>query len=149
MKPSDVVSAFMRAVEADDFETASKYISDNFVMEGVGPTPLGKNEFLGAHRAFNTGLPDFAFNEKIIRETGNDVEVKVQLTGHHTKDMQPPIPGLGVIKATNNHVKMPEETLSATVKDDKISRVRLQQVPGGGLPGVLKQIGVDILTTSH
>jgi hypothetical protein len=114
------------------------------VVEGVGPSTLNRTEFLNVHRSLNTGLPDFSFNHRIVKESGEQVEVKVRLTGTHKKDMHPPIPGLGTIKATNKQVRMPEENVSVTVKNNKITKVLLQQVPGGGLPGLLKQIGVDV-----
>ena len=144
MKASEVVRDFFTAIEKNDFKKAESYASKNCIVEGVGPTNLNITEFLGVHRALNTGLPDFSFNHKIEKETTDQVDVKVRLTGTHKKDMQAPIPGLGTIKATNKQVKMPEEKVSVTVKNDKITNIRLQEVPNGGLTGLLKQIGVDI-----
>ncbi|MCX6150403.1 MAG: ester cyclase [Ignavibacteriales bacterium] len=144
MKPSEIVNEFMTAIEKNDFKKAESLVSNDMVVEGITPTPLNSTEFLGTHRALNSGLPDFRFNHKIIKETPDNVDITVRLTGTHSKDMMPPIPGLGTIRATNKQVKMPEEKIGIKVKNNKITKVNLQSVPGGGLPGLLKQIGVDI-----
>jgi hypothetical protein len=144
MKASEVVKDFLTAIEKNDFKKAESLASKSCMVEGVGPTNLNITEFLGVHRALNTGLPDFRFNHKITKETTDQVDVTVRLTGTHKKDMDAPIPGIGTIKATNKQVRMPEESVHFTVKNDKITNMRLQVVPEGGLPGLLKQIGVDI-----
>jgi hypothetical protein len=149
MKPSEVVIEFLTAIETNNFKKAESLASDDFVIEGVGPTNFNRTEFLNVHRALNTGLPDFRFNHKIVKETGDQIEVTVQLSGTHKKDMQAPIPGLGTIKATNKQVRMPEEHVTVTIRNNKISKLRLQEVPGGGLAGLLKQIGVDVHETVH
>ena len=149
MKASEVINEFLSAIEKNDFKKAESYTSNDFVVEGVGPTNLNRTEFLNVHRSLNTGLPDFSFNHKIVKETGDQVDLKVKLTGTHKRDMQAPIPGLGTIKATNKNVRMPEENITATIKNDKITKIRVQQVSGGGLPGLLKQIGVDLHEHAH
>jgi hypothetical protein len=63
--------------------------------------------------------------------------------------MPAPIPGLHNIPATNKLLRMPEEKVTFTIKDNKIERVNLEQVPGGGLPGVLKQLGVEMPQEVH
>jgi predicted ester cyclase len=144
MKPSEIVVNFFKAIEGNDFKTAESLASNDFVVEGVGPSNLSLTDFLNVHRALNSGLPDFSFNHKIVKESGDQIDAKVRLTGTHKKDMQAPIPGLSTIKATNKQVRMPEENVYATVKNNKITKVRVQQTPGGGLPGLLKQIGVEL-----
>jgi hypothetical protein len=144
-----IVEQFFREIEKNNFTVAETLVSENFEVVGVGPRPLGAREFLGAHKAMNTGMPDFKFNYKIGDVKGNVVEAKVKLTGTHFKDMPAPIPGLKTIPATNKTLRMPEERLTFTIKDNKIDKLHLESVPGGGLPGVLKQLGVEIPVDVH
>jgi SnoaL-like polyketide cyclase len=144
MKPSEVVSSFMAAIEAENFTKAESLVSDKLEVHGVSPTPLGKKEYLGVHWALSSGLPDFKFNHKITKEEGDVVHHTVQITGTHTREMQAPIPGMQNIPATGKSVNMPEETVKITVAGDQIVRIDLQPVPDGGIPGLLKQIGVDL-----
>jgi len=139
-----VVESFFNAIEKDDFNAAEACLTKNFKVTGVGPSPLGAKEFLGVHWAFNKGMPDFKFNYRIGSVKNNVVEAKVSLTGTHTKEMPGPIPGIHNIPATNKSLKMPEEQLSFSVKDGKIASLHLESVPNGGLPGVLKQLGVEL-----
>ena len=94
-------------------------------------------------------MPDFKFNYKIGDVRDNIVETKVKLTGTHFKDMPAPAPGLHTIPATNKTLKMPEERVTFTIKDNKIDKLHLESVPGGGLPGVLKQLGVTMPVDVH
>lgn len=144
MEQDRIVDSFFKAIEKNDFTAAENCLTSNFKVTGVGPEPLGAKEFLGVHRAFNTGMPDFKFNYKIGNVKDNVVETKVKLTGTHFKDMPAPIPGLQTIPATNKTLRMPEERVTFTIKDNKIDKLHLESVPGGGLPGVLKQLGVEM-----
>ena len=149
MDQTKIVENFFKAIEKDDFLTAESYMSSNVKVTGVGPEPLGAKEFLGVHKAFNKGMPDFRFNYKINKVTDNVIETKVMLTGTHIKEMPGPIPGLPNIPATNKTLRMPEEYVTFTIKDNKIQILHLEQIPNGGLPGVLKQLGVELPKGSH
>jgi hypothetical protein len=144
MENTKIVEEFFEAIEKNDFTRAESLVSQDFKVTGVGPEPLGVKEFLGAHRAFGQGMPDFRFNYKIGSESKNIVEARVKLSGTHTKDMPGPIPGVKTIPPTNRAVRMPEEKVRFTLKDNKIVSLNLEKVPGGGLPGVLKQLGVEL-----
>jgi len=149
MEQNKIVENFFKSIEKSDFTTAESLVTNNFKITGVGPEPLGIKEFLGVHRAFNTGMPDFKFNYKIGAVKNNVVETKVKLTGTHFKDMPSPAPGFPNIPATNKTLRMPEETVTFTLKDNKIESLKLGTIAGGGLPGVLKQLGVEIPTEVH
>jgi predicted ester cyclase len=144
MKPSEVARAVLSAIEAEDFARAESLISDQLSVEGVGPMPLGKKEFLGVHRALATGIPDFSFNFKTLNENGSQVQVKLAITGTHTHEMKSPVPGLKNVPATGRAIKMPEEKVQISVDNDKIVRIVVEPTLQGGLHGLLRQIGVEI-----
>lgn len=149
MGPISKVEEFLTAIEKNDFAKAESFLSKTFKVTGVGPEALNAKDYLNVHRAFNKGMPDFKFNYKIEHEKNKVVEVKVRITGTHTKDMPAPIPGLKNISTTNKPVNMPEETVKFTVRDNKIEKLHLESVPGGGLPGLLKQLGVEMPVETH
>jgi hypothetical protein len=149
MDQDKIVENFFNAIEKNDFTTAESLLTPTFKVTGVGPEPLGAKEFLGLHRAFNTGMPDFKFNYRIGNVSKNIVETKVKLTGTHTKEMTAPLPGLHNIPATNKNLRMPEEKVRIILKDNKIDGVQLEQTPGGGVPGVLKQLGIEMPKEVH
>lgn len=149
MKSGKIVEEFLTAIENNDFTKADNFLSKDFKVVGVGPDPLSSNEFLGVHRAFNKGMPDFRFNYKITEDKGDRVFVKVKLSGTHKNTMPSPAPGIKDIPATNKTLKMPEEPVEFTVKDNKITKMKLTHTEGGGLPGILKQLGVEMPAAVH
>jgi hypothetical protein len=144
MQNTQIVEDFFKAIEKNDFTKAESYLSKDFKVTGVAPEPLGMKEFLGVHKAFNMGIPDFRFNYKIKKEKGNVVDSIVKISGTHTKEMPAPIPGIKNIPPTNKTIMMPEEPVRITLKDNKITELYLEHVQNGGLQGVLKQIGVQL-----
>ncbi|MGE5401981.1 MAG: ester cyclase [Ignavibacteriales bacterium] len=149
MKPADMVEEFLTAIEKNNFPRAESYLSENFKVTGVGPEPLGMREFLGVHRALGKGMPDFRFNYRIVKEKGNKVNLTVKITGTHSMEMPAPVPGLKNIAPTNKTVTMPEEPLEITVSGSKIEKLQLEHVTGGGLQGILRQLGVKMPAEVH
>jgi hypothetical protein len=75
---------------------------------------------------------------------GNRVRATIQITDTHTNDFQVLLFGFPPIPATNNSVLLPEEHWEYAVKGNKIAFIREEQVSGGGIAGILEQLGVDI-----
>jgi hypothetical protein len=144
-----VVEDFLTAIERNDFTRAETYLSNDFTVTGVAPEALTAKEYLDVHKALGKGMPDLIFNYKILRDRNNVVDLKVKITGTHSKEMPAPLPGMTNIPATNKFVRMPEESMKFTVKDKKLTTLHLDKVTGGGLTGILKQIGVEIPETVH
>jgi hypothetical protein len=149
MENDKIVEEYFNAIERSDFAKAESYCTKDLKVTGVSPEPLSLTQFLGVHKAFNKGMPDFRFNYKIGSVSQNIVETKVKLSGTHTKEIPSPIPGVNNIPPTNKSVRMPEEKVRFTFKDNKISGIVLEKVAGGGLPGVLKQLGVEVPMETH
>ncbi len=146
MTKTEAVKAFSAALEARDFEKAASYLSDDFVFTGPIPQPLGKQEFIAVQTAFENAFEDWSFNSHDEVEQGEKVVAAVQITGTHTRDLVLPMPGMPPIPATHKKVSLPEEHLEFTFKGDKIASLTSDNVPGGGVPGVLQQIGVPLPT---
>src|SRR5207248_6764420 len=92
--------------------------------------------------AFQRAFPDWKFNLHEAEEQGDIVTGAVQITGTHTQDLV--LPGMPPIPATHKKVSLPEEHLVFTFKGDRIASLASDNVPGGGVAGVLQQIGVPI-----
>ena len=144
MKGSEAAIGLFSAMEERDFARAGGFLSDQLQVTGVAPEPLSKSDFLNVHRALSSGIPDLKFHHRIFKEDGDRNGVKVSITGTHTKEMTPPVPGLRNIPATGKPIKMPQEEVYLTAREGKITKIELKQTPGGGLRGLLKQIGVTL-----
>ena len=144
MSKVDTVKAFSEALETRDFNTAASYLADDFVFVGPVPQPIGKQEFLAIQSAFEDAFQDWSFNSHDEVEQGDKVVAAVQISGTHTRDLVLPMPGMPPIPATGKRVSLPVEHITFTFKGDKIVGLTSDNVPGGGIPGVLAQIGVPL-----
>jgi hypothetical protein len=115
----------------------------------LAPIPLGANEFFGTMKALVTGIPDWKFNYKLGSESKNIVETKVKITGKHTREIPSPLPGVKNIAPTNKTIRMPEEIVTFTFSNNKLININVQKVEGGGVPGLLKQLGVEVPMEVH
>ena len=137
----ETVKAFAAALEARDFEKSASYLSDDFVLSGPVPQPLGKQEFIAVQSAFQNAFPDWLFNSHNEVEQGDTVTATVATTGTHTRELVVPMPVMPPIPPTGKKIALPEEHMTFTFKGDKIASLASDNVPGGGVLGVLAQIG--------
>jgi len=146
MTKTETIKAFSAALEAREFEKAGSYLADDFVFTGPVPQPVGKHVFIAIQSAFESAFEDWSFNSHDEVEQGDKVVAAVQITGTHTRDLVLPMPGMPTIPATKKKVSLPEEHLEFTFVGDRIASLTSDNVPGGGIPGVLQQIGVPLPT---
>jgi len=144
MSGIDIVKAGLAAAEAGDFNKLSGMLADDMVFAGPVPEPVGKREFIGVQSAMQAGIPDWKFNASDYKENADKVTANLQITGTQTKELKLPMPGMAPIPATGKHVSLPKEPATFTVKNGKISRLEVTSVPGGGVMGVLGQLGVSV-----
>jgi len=74
------------------------------------------------------------------------VTAKAHISGTQTAPLSLPALGIQSFAATGKHVQLPYEQLTATVKNGKLTRLEAEHVEGGGVPGVLAQLGAKMPT---
>jgi predicted ester cyclase len=144
MNAIDVVKAGLAASESGQTSKFESFLTDDMVFAGPVPQPVGKREFVGLMSALVAAIPDWKFNATDFKENGNQVTVTFQITGTQTGELNLPMPGFPKLPPTGKHVSLPKEPTTVTVKDGKISRLEASVVPGGGVAGVLAQLGVSM-----
>ncbi|HEY7834796.1 MAG TPA: nuclear transport factor 2 family protein [Ktedonobacterales bacterium] len=144
MNAVETLQAVIGDIEANDFVRARGLLADDFVFGGAVPEPIGPDAWLGIHKAFNAAMPDFRFNASNYRDDNGAVTLQVQITGTQTRELVLPIPGMPAIPATGKHVALPAEPIRATARGDKLATLTVSEIPGGGLPGLLSQLGVSL-----
>ena len=142
MSNLDLARKSLQAFSAGDVATTTELMADDYSFEGVTPHPLTREDFLGFMHAMNTACPDFAFNETSASESGDTVTIKHHITGTQTGTLT--LPGMPPIPATGKKFTLPEETSVFIFKGGKIVKYRAEPVPDGGLPGMLRQLGVPM-----
>ena len=112
-----------------------------FTFSGPVPEPVGAQKWLGLAKALRAGMPDLDFHLHTMGVEGNVVTTGTQVTGTHTADIDLTPMGFGVIPASGKSVELPHEAGKITVEGDKIVSYDIDVVEGGGLMGILAQIG--------
>ncbi|HLO33158.1 MAG TPA: nuclear transport factor 2 family protein [Anaerolineales bacterium] len=144
MSAMDVVKEGLAATEAGDFGKLEGMVADDFNMSGAVPMPVGKREFIGLMTVMLKAMPDWKFNASDYQENGDQVKVMLHITGTQTGELQLPMPGLPAIPASGKKVAMPAEPSTFTVKNGKLTQLEVSDTPGGGVMGVLSQLGVNM-----
>lgn len=140
----EIAQKYMRAVEAQDWTRARALMHDDLKFTGAVPKPIGADEALRIQRAFSSGMPDFKFNYKPTGGSGNIAKGTARISGKHTRTFTPPIPGASPISATDKNVLLPLEHVTITVQDGKIIEWQVEDVPNGGVMGILAQLGAVV-----
>ena len=144
MNATDIVRTCITALQSGDLELAANTLSDDFLLTGLTSTPLRKNEFLVLQGELLTAMPDFSYNLADIHREGRDVTAIIQITGTHTRDLTLSVLGLPPVQATGIAITLPQVSTTFEVEEGKVLGMQVETVPGGGLTGLLQQIGTEL-----
>jgi predicted ester cyclase len=141
--PVDSVRAFISALEANEQETAANFLIDDFMATGWTPQPLDKNAFLTVIGGLKSGIPGLMFNMHNIAEEGAVINATFQIAGYQTDTFSLPPLSLPPIPQMARSISMPAEDVSFTLIDEKIKLMSVKPTRGGGISGLLHQLGFD------
>jgi hypothetical protein len=144
---SAIVVAFMEALEAKEFTRATGYLADTATVAGLTPAPLSKNHFIGVMSELAEGFPDLVLNFHLIGEAGqteegSQVRGTVQMSGTQVNSFELPALGIGQIPEMGRSISLPEEIWEYLVRENVIASIRVERKPGGGIEGLLNQLGI-------
>lgn len=144
----DMVTAFMQALETKDFDGAASYLSDDFYFSGSMPQPLNKDQFIKFFQELAEGIPNISFHVHDVHEVeeneeGTRVVATIQMTGHQVNAINLYQLSLPIIPQMGKSVSLPEEHWEYVVRGNAIAAIDAEHVPGGGVAGLLHQLGVD------
>src|SRR5947209_6612268 len=84
MSNIEQAKTFLIALARGDAEAATSYITDEFIVSGPTPQPLGKHEYIEVHKTLAAAMPDFSFNTSEAQEEGDKISLTIQITGTQT-----------------------------------------------------------------
>ena len=143
--PTDIVRNFMSALDDNDLDTAATYLADDFLFSGWTPKPLDKNGFLGMLKDIKEGIPGLLFNlHNVLEQSENIITGTIQIKGYQSDSFIIPILGTPPIPQTATSVSLPTEDVTYQLNDSAIAAMTVQHVAGGGISGLLKQLGIDL-----
>ena len=146
MRPQEIFTQYSAALDRGDLDAMRALIHEDFRLEGAGLDGVGKPEFLAAMKAQMDAFPDYSENPTDLQEIGDDVlQFVVHVTGTQTGTLA--LPGLTPIPPTGRTVRLPREPAWVHIYDNQILVYHVAPVPGGGLKGILAQLGVGGMRT--
>lgn len=145
MTSTETAKQFFSLVEHKQLDAAYALLADNLVVNGPAPVPLGKREYTAVHTAWSRACSDWSFNCSAVEDLGNGkVKTTIAITATLDGDLEGlPVPGLPArIAPTGRKAKLPTEHPVITVVGGKIVALDFVTPPGGGIAGLLAQMGV-------
>jgi predicted ester cyclase len=146
MTPEQVVRDFLNTFEKSGVPAATRYLADTMAVSVVNP-PIngGRAEFIGQGTLLKEALPDYKWGVQQMTTQGNKVSVTARWTGTQTGvfRLSAFMPGAPDVPATGKKVTVPDH-FDFTVTGDKITALHIDSGPNGGLPELLKQLGVQL-----
>lgn len=143
-EPVDGVKNFMTALDDNNLESAPTFLADDFVFSGWTPRPLNKDGFFNLIGGIKEGIPGLAFGLHNVLEDGETITGHIHVTGYQTDSFIIPVLGTPLIPQTANSVSLPSEEVIYRVEHGLITMWDVKATEGGGIVGLIKQLGIDL-----
>ncbi len=146
MNQREIVQALLDSVQRGDFEKAKSFLSNDYQFSGPVPEPINGETWLGIHKNLKKAFPNLDYHFHVDGVEGDVTKLSAELKGTHTSVLDLSPVGLGVTPATNKSFAIPREHGKVTCKGDKVVSWVVDRIEGGGLMGILDQLGIAVPT---
>jgi hypothetical protein len=138
-----VITRYLEAFARHDLGEMNACTTDDlrFVLPD---RELRKPAFLELMAGLFRGFPDWGFEHGRLRCGWDHATIELRMHGTHTGVLALPLPGLEPIEPTGRQVVLPPEDIQYSLSQGRISQIEPTAVPGGGIPGILEQIGAPL-----
>ena len=146
MNQREIVQALLDSVQRGDFEKAKSLLSNDYQFSGTVPETINGETWLGLHRNLKKAFPNLDYRFHVDGVEGDVINISAELKGTHSGVLDLGAVGLGVTPATNKSFAMPREHGKVMIKDSKVTAWVVNRIEGGGLMGILGQLGIAVPT---
>ena len=144
MQAIEIARAFLASLENLD-ETGFKAITTpDFQMTGPTPVPFNQEQAFGLALSLIGAMPDWKFNLEQTGEDGKVLRGVLHVTATHTRELHLPFLNLPPIAPTGIKIVQPAEATEFVIEGDKVAVWQVESGAEGGVPGVLRQLGVPL-----
>jgi predicted ester cyclase len=131
----DIANALNAAVNAQRWDEAATYLTDDFVFSGVTPQPAGKMEFIAGQQAWFAAAPDWHIALENLSESGDTVQGTSHITGTQTGTLA--LPGMPPLPATGKRFETRDQ-ITSTIRGNLVASITV--VPSS--PSIPEQLGM-------
>ncbi len=144
MSNLETAKRFANLLESGDVKGLQALLADDFQAKGA-TRELTKQQALGYLQTLFAAFPDFRFGFTDFGEEGDLIYCAGQETGTHKGVLDLTHFGIPIsLPPTGKSFKMPKSRYTFRVAEDKITFYGEEAVQGGGLEGILAQLGVKL-----
>jgi len=144
MSNLEVAKRFADQLETGDLKGLQPLLADDFKAKGA-TRELNKQQALGYLQIFFTAFPDHRFGFTDFEEKGELIQCTGQETGTHQGALDLNPLGMPVsLSPTGKSFKLPKGMYTFRVAEDKVNFYGEEAMQGGGLAGILEQLGVKL-----
>lgn len=144
MDAEQIVGSLWSAIEAQQFDRALGYLASDFQFNRPAAAPLNSLQWIRIHRALAAAMPDLTVNYLPQGASYGVVHGSVRLSGTHTSKLDLRLPGMPLVPATGKRIVLPREQVDIAVEQGRVVLIQIEHLPGGGLLGILAQLGVAL-----
>jgi hypothetical protein len=147
MNPREIVQALLDSVQRGDFEKAKFLLGNNYHFSGSVSAPIEGVAWMGMNKNLKKAFPNLDYHFHVDGVDGLDggvIKISAELKGTHSGVLDLSSLGLGVTPATNKSFATPHEHSQVTIKGDKVDSWVVDPIEGGGLTGILGQLGIPV-----
>ena len=146
MNQREIVQALLDSVQRGDFEKAKSLLSNDYQFSGPVPEPINGETWMEINKNLKKAFPNLDYHFHVDGVDGDVIKISAELKGTHSGVLDLSPVGLGVIPATNKSFATPREHGKVTIKNEKVSTWVVDRIEGGGLMGILTQLGIPVPT---
>jgi hypothetical protein len=150
MNPRELVQALLDSVQRGDFQKARFLVRTDCQFSGPVPEPIQREVWMGMNKNLKKACPNLDYHFHVDRVdglNGNVVKISAELKGTQSGVLDLSPVGLGVTPATHKSFAAPREHGKVTIKGDKVASWVVEPMEGGGLMGILGQLGIAVPNT--
>src|SRR5579872_6492305 len=144
MEATELVMTCITALQSGDIDMAAQYLADDFVLRGWTEQTIDKSQFLAMQSNLLAAMPDFSYNLSDVYSAGQGVEALIQVRGTNLGDLDLTMLDIAPIQATGLAVELPQVPARFVTESDTVKEMAIETIAGGGLSGLLQQIGGEL-----
>jgi hypothetical protein len=144
MEANELVMTCITALQSGDMGMAASLLADDFVLRGWVKQQLDKGQFLALQSNLLVAMPDFSYNLSDVHMEGQSVQALIQISGTNLGNFDLTMLDIAPIQATGLAVELPQVPVTFLTENDTIKEMATPTVAGGGLSGLLQQIGGEL-----
>ena len=146
MNQREIVQALLDSVQRGDFEKAKSLLSNDYQFSGPVPEPINGETWMEINKNLKKAFPNLDYHFHVEGVDGDVIKISAELKGTQSGVLDLSPVGLGVTPATNKSFATPREHGKVTIKNEKVSTWVVDRIEGGGLMGILTQLGIPVPT---